>query len=50
MNARTAPPTSPALVNADAVVRSARTVIATEAAAIRALERRVDAPLSRPAR
>jgi arabinose-5-phosphate isomerase len=30
-------------VNADAVVRSARTVIATEAAAIRALERRVDA-------
>lgn len=42
MNARTAS-ASPTLVNADAVVRSARTVIATEAAAIRALERRVDA-------
>lgn len=43
MNARTAPHADQPLVNADAVVRSARTVIATEAAAIRALESRVDA-------
>ncbi|MEX1826052.1 KpsF/GutQ family sugar-phosphate isomerase [Luteibacter aegosomatis] len=44
MNARTAPHAAdPILVNADTVVHSARTVIATEAAAIRALEQRVDA-------
>jgi len=43
MNARTAPPASQTTVNAYTIVRSARTVIATEAAAIRALERRVDA-------
>ncbi|WP_428993101.1 KpsF/GutQ family sugar-phosphate isomerase [Luteibacter rhizovicinus] len=38
-----ATPVKPTVVNADAVVRSARTVIATEAAAIRALESRIDA-------
>nr|WP_063572635.1 KpsF/GutQ family sugar-phosphate isomerase [Luteibacter rhizovicinus] len=43
MNARTAPPLDHPLVNADIVVRSARTVIVTEAAAIRALENKVDA-------
>ncbi|MDF3982392.1 KpsF/GutQ family sugar-phosphate isomerase [Luteibacter sp. PPL201] len=43
MNARTAPHAEPLLVDAETVVRSARTVIATEAAAIRALEQRVDA-------
>ncbi|MET0936361.1 MAG: KpsF/GutQ family sugar-phosphate isomerase [Luteibacter sp.] len=43
MNARTAPPVDLPLVNADIVIRSARTVIVTEAAAIRALERKVDA-------
>ena len=43
MNARTAPPLDHPLVNADIVVRSARTVIVTEAAAIRALEEKVDA-------
>lgn len=43
MNARTASHAEQPLVNADTVVRSARTVIATEAAAIRALESRVDA-------
>ncbi|MBB3225666.1 arabinose-5-phosphate isomerase [Luteibacter sp. Sphag1AF] len=42
MNARIAAPVKPAHVNADAVLRSARTVIATEAAAIRALESRID--------
>jgi arabinose-5-phosphate isomerase len=41
MNARIATP-APATVDADAIARSARTVIATEAAAIRALEPRVD--------
>ena len=43
MNARIAPPTDLPQIDADAVVRSARTVIATEAAAIRALEPRIDA-------
>ncbi|HXP02263.1 MAG TPA: KpsF/GutQ family sugar-phosphate isomerase [Luteibacter sp.] len=43
MNARTAPPADARLVNADTVIRSARTVIKTEAAAIRALETKVDA-------
>src|ERR1700750_2542052 len=43
MNARTAPPADASLVNADTVIRSARTVIKTEAAAIRALEDKVDA-------
>ncbi len=43
MNARIAPPTALTQIDADAVVRSARTVIATEAAAIRALETRIDA-------
>jgi arabinose-5-phosphate isomerase len=43
MNARIAPPTDLPQIDADAVVRSARTVIATEAAAIRALEQRIDA-------
>jgi arabinose-5-phosphate isomerase len=43
MNARIAPPTDLPEIDADAVVRSAHTVIATEAAAIRALETRVDA-------
>jgi arabinose-5-phosphate isomerase len=47
MNARTAPPATPLLIDADTVVRSARTVIATEAAAIRGLERRVDATFVR---
>ncbi|HET6555490.1 MAG TPA: KpsF/GutQ family sugar-phosphate isomerase [Dyella sp.] len=42
MNAHAAT-TSPHAINADAIVRSARTVIATEAAAIRALEPRVGA-------
>ncbi|HEX5572284.1 MAG TPA: KpsF/GutQ family sugar-phosphate isomerase, partial [Ktedonobacterales bacterium] len=41
MNARIAPP--PAQLDPDAIARSARMVIATEAAAIRALEPRVDA-------
>ncbi|WP_424681912.1 KpsF/GutQ family sugar-phosphate isomerase [Frateuria sp. YIM B11624] len=41
MNARIAPPA--ANLDPDAIARSARTVIATEAAAIRALEPRVDA-------
>lgn len=40
MNAHVATP-SPHAINADAIVRSARTVIATEAAAIRALEPRI---------
>jgi len=40
MNAHVAPP-NPHAINADAIVQSARTVIATEAAAIRALEPRV---------
>lgn len=40
MNAHVAPASSNA-INADAIVRSARTVIATEAAAIRALEPRI---------
>ncbi|NID04125.1 KpsF/GutQ family sugar-phosphate isomerase [Luteibacter jiangsuensis] len=43
MNARTAPPAANRLVDADAVVRSARNVIKTEAAGIRALEARIDA-------
>lgn len=43
MNARTALPTDHLLVNADTVIGSARTVIVTEAAAIRALESKVDA-------
>jgi arabinose-5-phosphate isomerase len=41
MNAHVAPPAKPALLDADALVRSARTVIATEAASIRALEPRI---------
>ena len=40
MNAHVAP-TNPHAINADAIVQSARTVIATEAAAIRALEPRI---------
>ncbi|WP_430391153.1 KpsF/GutQ family sugar-phosphate isomerase [Dyella sp. 20L07] len=40
MNAHVAPASQHA-INADAIVRSARTVIATEAAAIRALEQRI---------
>jgi arabinose-5-phosphate isomerase len=40
MNARIAPPTSSA-INASAITQSARTVIATEAAAVQALEARV---------
>jgi arabinose-5-phosphate isomerase len=47
MNARTAPPVDHPLVNADVVVRSARTVIVTEAAAIRALEQKIDASFVR---
>ncbi|WP_448096632.1 KpsF/GutQ family sugar-phosphate isomerase [Luteibacter yeojuensis] len=43
MNARTAPPADALHVNADTVIRSARNVIKTEAAAIRALEAKVDA-------
>ncbi len=43
MNAHIATTAKPVLVDADAVVRSARTVIATEAAAIRALEPRIGA-------
>lgn len=43
MNARTAPSADRPVVNADSVVRSARTVIVTEAAAIRALEAKIDA-------
>jgi arabinose-5-phosphate isomerase len=43
MNARTAPPADHPHVNADSVIRSARTVIVTEAAAIRSLEAKVDA-------
>ncbi|SFR87670.1 arabinose-5-phosphate isomerase [Dyella sp. OK004] len=41
MNAHVAHPTKPAALDAEAIVRSARTVIATEAAAIRALEPRI---------
>ncbi|TBR37135.1 MULTISPECIES: KpsF/GutQ family sugar-phosphate isomerase [Dyella] len=41
MNAHVAPTAKPAALDADAIVRSARTVIATEAAAIRALEPRI---------
>ncbi|HEY9130245.1 MAG TPA: KpsF/GutQ family sugar-phosphate isomerase [Dyella sp.] len=41
MNANFASPNSPVLIDADAIVRSARTVIATEAAAIHALEPRI---------
>ncbi len=41
MNAHVATPTQPAKLDAEALVRSARTVIATEAAAIRALESRI---------
>lgn len=40
MNAHVAP-ANPHAINADAIVRSARTVVATEAAAIRALEPRI---------
>jgi arabinose-5-phosphate isomerase len=40
MNARIAPPTSSA-INASAITQSARTVIATEAAAVQALEARI---------
>jgi len=42
MNARTAPANN-RLVNADAIIRSARNVIKTEAAGIRALEAKIDA-------
>ena len=41
MNAHIARPSQPALIDADAIVNSARTVIATEADAIRALEPRI---------
>jgi len=41
MNVHVAPPAKPALLDAEALVRSARTVIATEAASIRALESRI---------
>lgn len=41
MNAHVARPTKPTALDAEAIVRSARTVIATEAAAIRALEPRI---------
>lgn len=43
MNAHVATPTQPAKLDAEALVRSARTVIATEAASIRALEPRIGA-------
>src|SRR6201991_2647552 len=41
MNAHIARPSQPALIDADAIIDSARTVIATEADAIRALEPRI---------
>ncbi|WP_266171465.1 KpsF/GutQ family sugar-phosphate isomerase [Dyella subtropica] len=41
MNAHVAHPAKPSTLDAEAIVRSARTVIATEAAAIRALEPRI---------
>jgi arabinose-5-phosphate isomerase len=41
MNAHIARPSQPALIDADAIIHSARTVIATEADAIRALEPRI---------
>jgi arabinose-5-phosphate isomerase len=41
MNAHIARPSQPALIDADAIISSARTVIATEADAIRALEPRI---------
>ncbi|MET0330722.1 MAG: KpsF/GutQ family sugar-phosphate isomerase [Dyella sp.] len=43
MNARIAPPAEPVIMDANAIVRSARRVISIEAAAIAALEERVDA-------
>lgn len=43
MNAHVAQPATPATLDADALIRSARTVIATEAATIRALEPRIGA-------
>jgi arabinose-5-phosphate isomerase len=41
MNAHVAPTTKPGSLDSEAIVRNARTVIATEAAAIRALETRI---------
>jgi arabinose-5-phosphate isomerase len=43
MNARIAPPAAPVMVDADAIIASARTVVSTEAAAIGALEPRIGA-------
>jgi arabinose-5-phosphate isomerase len=46
MNTRTVPAATPEALTPDALARSARTVIATEAAAIRSLEPRIDGEFS----